>query len=565
MTVQHRMKIQLLNSIINFLKQPKVALFSLLILFSYSFTFGQLSITTTATPFTIDFDNTVSGVNNGQFNGSGFSPSPATGQINSNAFAITGLSDGTLNFGGTQTSGDFARGASTGNVPLGTGGIYAFNHGGLNYSLGYQPTTDDMTPGTFTLRIQNNTGADATSILVDYNIWYRNDQARSTSIDGAYSSDGITFYSVSSVHFQTPSTADALGWQSTSRTFAVDLSSTPLANGDYFYIRWNTDDVVNPGIGSRDELALDDISVIINPPSDNDSDIQDFGEQPATLSIPSTIDTQGEVVEVLYFMIQDKATADFLPTNVKSIRIIPGPGNSAVWSTQIGGVQLYDGGNIYPTLAVDITDTHIDMTFADGVLTIPTGSTMAYGLLLYLKSNGITDGANLQFEISSDPTGFESYLSGSGFASSFPAPILSNILPITVTASELRFQNQPVNANTFQTMPTDVSAEATDENGNRDLDFISNVSLSSTGTMTGDPITVASVSGLATWSQSVNPIIHTIGGTNLTLSASSSGLISGISDPFDITQTANQLNFTYTPDQGQRNQIVATIIVSALA
>ncbi|MDZ7607449.1 MAG: hypothetical protein U5K79_18095 [Cyclobacteriaceae bacterium] len=71
----------------------------LLIGMLHTSSFGQLSVTSTATPFTIDFDNTVAGVNVGQYNGTGFTPTPTAGQINSNAFALTGLSDGNLAFG----------------------------------------------------------------------------------------------------------------------------------------------------------------------------------------------------------------------------------------------------------------------------------------------------------------------------------------------------------------------------------------------------------------------------------------------------------------------------------
>ena len=83
-------------------------------------------ISTVNTAYTIDFDNTVSGVNNGQFAGSGFTPSPSAGQLNSNSWAMTGWSNGDLAFGGTQTTSntDYTRSTSTGGVT--TGGVYAF-------------------------------------------------------------------------------------------------------------------------------------------------------------------------------------------------------------------------------------------------------------------------------------------------------------------------------------------------------------------------------------------------------------------------------------------------------
>jgi len=68
------------------------------LLFLPAVALAQLSLTTSGATVTIDFDNTVSGVNNGTFAGSGFQPSPSAGQLNSNAWAMTGWSDGTLNF-----------------------------------------------------------------------------------------------------------------------------------------------------------------------------------------------------------------------------------------------------------------------------------------------------------------------------------------------------------------------------------------------------------------------------------------------------------------------------------
>src|SRR5690554_3217640 len=88
---------------------------------------AQLSIATENTNYTIDFDATVTGVNNGTFNGSGFAPTPTVGQIDSDGMIVTGMKDGDVAFGGTNDSGDHARGISAGGVS--TGGVYAFEVG----------------------------------------------------------------------------------------------------------------------------------------------------------------------------------------------------------------------------------------------------------------------------------------------------------------------------------------------------------------------------------------------------------------------------------------------------
>ena len=67
----------------------------LLLVFSISFVFSanaQLSIGDTNTDYTINFDSTVSGVINGQYNGTGFATTPASGDLDGNAWAVSGFS-----------------------------------------------------------------------------------------------------------------------------------------------------------------------------------------------------------------------------------------------------------------------------------------------------------------------------------------------------------------------------------------------------------------------------------------------------------------------------------------
>jgi len=131
--------------------------------------FGQLSISSLGTSYTIDFDNTVSGINSGQFTGTGFQSSPSSGQIDSDGIIATGFSS-SLSFGGTGTSGDFARGADDGAVT--TGGLYAFLVSSSNYGLGVQPGGSDFTPGTIVMKISNGTGSTITSLFVSYKFMF---------------------------------------------------------------------------------------------------------------------------------------------------------------------------------------------------------------------------------------------------------------------------------------------------------------------------------------------------------------------------------------------------------
>jgi hypothetical protein len=528
----------------------------------------------TGTPVTIDFDATVSGVNNGQFAGAGFTATPGSGEIDSDGIIVTGLSDGDMSFGGTYTSGDYARGISSGGIS--TGGIYSFNVGdgfSPNYTLGFQPSTNDLIPGEIILIITNTTGVAATSIKIDYSIWELNNSTgdRSTSIDFSYSSDDISYTDVTSLNFSSGTSSDFVpAWKSPTSThaknFIIDLTSSPLANGSSFYLKWTSDDFSGT-VGDRDELALDDIAVTINPAKDNDSDAEVFASfQEPSGTISSLVTTSSGARSVFYFQISDKGTSDGLPTKVEKMRFIPNTTNVS-WVSQIQGVVISDGGTDYTQQSIDINDSYIDITFADGVLTVLNGTDLPLRLEVYLNTSGIIDGGNLDFRIDASSHGFTSYSSGSGFATTFPADVISNQFTIDVSGTELRFVQQPVDTETNVQMAVDVSVEATDANGNRALNFTGNVSLSSSsGTLTGDPITVTAVEGLATWAQATNPIVHTIASTAPpeSLTASSGALTSAISGPFTIIQAVDRLAYGSIPTQGQVNQNLATIIVNAL-
>jgi len=196
------------------------------------------------------------------FDGSGFSPNPGTGQLCSNAFVVEGLSDGNGTLGGTHTSGDFARGNS--NTPgVTTGGVYAVDNGG-NPALWLQPTGGDLTSGTITTVVCNNSGSTINDLLIGYDLLYYNDQGRANRFNFSYNtgpSGSIpmsSFTSVNALDFTTPEAADASPTIQTVPLQTV-LTGINLADGDCIYLRWTTDDV--SGSGSRDELGLDNIFV----------------------------------------------------------------------------------------------------------------------------------------------------------------------------------------------------------------------------------------------------------------------------------------------------------------
>ncbi|MFV1967936.1 MAG: PEP-CTERM sorting domain-containing protein [Pirellulaceae bacterium] len=192
------------------------------------------------------------------FLGAGFSPAPATGQLNSRFWRVGGLSGGTLDYGDLATTGDFARGRSTGRIT--TGGIYAFEVSPGDFALGVQPGGSDFTPGFLELRVWNKTGATIPTWNVRYDLLFLNDQPRASSWNFSYSTDGLSFTSVPALDFNTPTIADSTSFVSASRMATV---AATVPRDAYLYLRWDGDDFASTG--RRDELALDNIYVAAMP------------------------------------------------------------------------------------------------------------------------------------------------------------------------------------------------------------------------------------------------------------------------------------------------------------
>ncbi|MBX2933817.1 MAG: T9SS type A sorting domain-containing protein [Ferruginibacter sp.] len=239
----------------------------LICLFSGSVIWAQAILTNASPTLTIDFSSSMPasvGSNpSTAFAGAGFEPNTTTaGRLNSNAWASTGMSDGSLAFGGSRTTGDYARGAVS--AAQTTGGFYAYTglpNSAADPALMIQPGGSDFTPGTLTLRIQNNGTSSITQLDVSYNIYIRNDQLYSGSFNFSYSADDGSYTAVPALDYTSPAAPDANGWVVVpgSPSRSTSITGINVLPGAYFYIRWSGDDV--SGSGSRDEFGLDDISL----------------------------------------------------------------------------------------------------------------------------------------------------------------------------------------------------------------------------------------------------------------------------------------------------------------
>ncbi|HBI00608.1 choice-of-anchor D domain-containing protein, partial [uncultured Flavobacterium sp.] len=323
-----------------------------LALFMSAFSWGQVQLSEGTPSQTIDFSSTIAGVSNGAYTGTGFQATPSAGQLDSDAWAVTGWSDGALVFGGTRTMGDYARGAAT--VAVTTGGFYSYRaapHSVANPCFMIQPGGSDFAPGTLTLRIRNNGAGFMNQVNVSYNLFVRNDQARSSSFNFSYSSDNSTYTAVSALDYTSPAASTGTAWVQvgTSPSRSTSITGLSIAPGDYFYIRWNSEDV--GGSGSRDEFGLDDISMTAS-----------FGA-PSAPVITSDLTASGFVGSPFSYTITatnapTSFNADFLPAGF-SIDTATGiitatPGVTGTFLVAISAINA--GGIDEQTLVITITD-----------------------------------------------------------------------------------------------------------------------------------------------------------------------------------------------------------------
>jgi len=189
--------------------------------------------------------------------GTGFSPTPTADQMNSASWAISGLSGGPLNYGGTATGSFFARGLTSPGTPT-NGGIYSLSS---NNGLYIQQSSSSFLPGTITLRVLNNTGIPLDQIDLSYDLFSFNDQSRSQTVKFSWSVDDSNYFQISSHSYQSAAVADS-SFDSTHSASVIRGINIPV--GAYFYMRWTLDELSGVGAGSRDELGLDNISVTGN-------------------------------------------------------------------------------------------------------------------------------------------------------------------------------------------------------------------------------------------------------------------------------------------------------------
>lgn len=193
------------------------------------------------------------------FDGTGFNPEPAAGQLDSDDWAVRLSGPAAVDFGETaEGEGNiFAWGTSPGDVD--DGGVWAFDVDGAGLiALGVQPTNELFTPGQIALRLVNNSGADVTEFQVEYTLWVNNDELRANTFSLQESADDVMYNPVGA-GFTSPGVADAEGFTATD-VVEVVTPAAPIAEGSQFYIAWAGNDASGDSMG-RDEFGIEGITI----------------------------------------------------------------------------------------------------------------------------------------------------------------------------------------------------------------------------------------------------------------------------------------------------------------
>lgn len=211
----------------------------------------------------------------------------------------------------------------------------------------------------------------------------------------------------------------------------------------------------------------------------------------------------------------------FNVTNIENIR------NAALFGGATQSTQL----NNTPTINVGAS-TITFSGLSGSNFTAADGGVQDITLrITYLAT--VTDNHQLRFTIATATANPSFSTFGTANAGGAVSSTTSDINRIEVTADRLAFLQQPTTTSVSTVMTPAPTVQAIDINSNRDLDFNTATSVTSTGVLTGSPVAGSVSAGLITFSG----LTHTVQDTFRTLTATTVGLLvsnSVTSGNFDI-------------------------------
>lgn len=305
----------------------------------------------------------------------------------------------------------------------------------------------------------------------------------------------------------------------TTGTFSATLGG--LSNSTTYYVRAYATNSVGTTYGSQIDFTT------LAPAGSTASDIiENTGfSYTSNINYSSFVNagplTSANSLELAQFTIRDGGAgtdADAFSTTLTNLTL------SVSNHANLNRIAIFDGTTNIAEVAAGAS-----VSFSSLGLVAADNSTKTFSVRASFNSN-VTDNQEIQLTITSATAQAGASLFAAANAGGASSSTTGDRNRIEVTATQLAFVQQPNNTNINEAMSPAVTVEATDANNNRDLDYTSNINITSTGTLTGSPVGVAAVAGLATFST----LTHTADGTGLSLTAASGALTDATSGSFDI-------------------------------
>lgn len=477
---------------------------------------AQYSLTGSTTQ-TIEFSS---------FTGVGLTPGAATtGTLDSDQWGVDFDNDGDMDsdFGDSNTAGDFTNG---GTLEAGTGAegeLNAYSVGGLTgLGIGLEKNNGEVESNSIILKVVNNTGGIITDLGIEYDVYYLVSNNKPVAMDFEHGSDNITYTSPGG-SFDFDETANA-GVFTAGTSPSGTISSLSIGAGEVYYLKWEFESTNNGGNGA---LAISQIEItptFVTPASTSTIAVDDAI---SSATIASTVTSSAGQAVFGFDFSDGNGTTDTYATAISDLIITEGSSDQiSDWSDVIASAQLSDGTNTQSTTDIGTNTITFSSINTSTLGAVTEGGDKTYTLSIWFDTDisESIDNQTLQFEALA--SNFTFFGASTGMLSTEVETSDAADNMITVNADRWSFSNVPSSVGTGVEFSLDV--QATDMNGNIDVDETSTFDLSSSpgGVASTSPglSTVALTSGAASYSD----LTFSSDGT-YTLTASGGALLDGTS------------------------------------
>ena len=328
--------------------------------------------------------------------------------------------------------------------------------------------------------------------------------------------------------------------------------ATILTDMTEYYIQINKGaffDTDGMTYNSLNEVDTTSMSFTTGSSKDTDSNLLagDGVDESSAITIPSTATASVNAVELFDFAIFDSGSSDGLATIINSLDIHVSGTDSAKLSYLIANASA--GSNQGTDLSTSIAGTYnsgtVSFDLSSNNISVADGTTETYVIKAYIGNpTSLTDNSNINISIDGDT---DLGVDGSGSAMGSTSVISnSNNTKIDITATKLIFSTAPAGSTSGSTLSTQPVVKAVDANSNTDSDYTTNISISKTGSGTLSGTTsISPVSGTATFTDLTYSA--TADNEDFTLTSSSGSLTSATSATITSDVAATKLRFTTQP------------------